>query len=66
LDIELEMACIIGKKGKDLKASEARPYIFGYTIFNDWTARAIQKVEMEIPLSHTKERILPMRLVLAS
>jgi fumarylacetoacetate (FAA) hydrolase len=64
LDIELEMACIIGKKGKDLKASEARPYIFGYTIFNDWTARAIQKVEMEIPLGHTKERILPMLLSL--
>ncbi|MFY7828611.1 MAG: fumarylacetoacetate hydrolase family protein [Flectobacillus sp.] len=54
LDIELEMACIIGKKGKNIKASEARPYIFGYTIFNDWTARAIQKVEMEIPLGPHK------------
>jgi 2-keto-4-pentenoate hydratase/2-oxohepta-3-ene-1,7-dioic acid hydratase in catechol pathway len=54
LDIELEMACIIGKKGKDIKASEARPYIFGYTVFNDWTARAIQKVEMEAPLGPHK------------
>jgi 2-keto-4-pentenoate hydratase/2-oxohepta-3-ene-1,7-dioic acid hydratase in catechol pathway len=54
LDIELEIACIIGKKGKDIKASEAKPYIFGYTIFNDWTARAIQKVEMEIPLGPHK------------
>jgi 2-keto-4-pentenoate hydratase/2-oxohepta-3-ene-1,7-dioic acid hydratase in catechol pathway len=43
------MACIIGKKGKDIKAADARPYIFGYTVFNDWTARAIQKVEMGGP-----------------
>lgn len=49
LDIELEMACIIGKKGKDISADEAQPYIFGYTVFNDWTARAIQKVEMGGP-----------------
>ncbi len=54
MDIELEIACIIGKKGKDIKAEEATPYIFGYTIFNDWTARAIQKVEMQIPLGPHK------------
>lgn len=54
LDIELEMACIIGKRGSDIKAEEARPYIFGYTVFNDWTARAIQKVEMEVPLGPHK------------
>ncbi len=54
LDIELELAVIIGKKGKDISASNAEDYIFGYTIFNDWTARAIQKVEMEIPLGPHK------------
>jgi 2-keto-4-pentenoate hydratase/2-oxohepta-3-ene-1,7-dioic acid hydratase in catechol pathway len=54
LDIELELACIIGKKGKDIKADDATPYIFGYTVFNDWTARAIQKREMEIPLGPHK------------
>jgi 2-keto-4-pentenoate hydratase/2-oxohepta-3-ene-1,7-dioic acid hydratase in catechol pathway len=54
LDIELEIACIIGKKGKDIKAENAKPYIFGYTIFNDWTARAIQKREMELPLGPHK------------
>lgn len=54
LDIELELACIIGKKGKDIKMEEAEDYIFGYTIFNDWTARAIQKREMEIPLGPHK------------
>ncbi|CAN5712224.1 fumarylacetoacetate hydrolase family protein [soil metagenome] len=54
LDVELEIAVIIGKKGKDIKASEACNYIFGYTIFNDWTARFIQKREMEIPLGPHK------------
>jgi len=54
LDIELELAVIIGKKGKDIKAEAADDYIFGYTVFNDWTARAIQRQEMEIPLGPHK------------
>lgn len=54
LDIELEMAMIIGKKGKNISVAEADDYIFGYTIFNDWTARAIQKREMEVPLGPHK------------
>ncbi len=54
LDIELEIACIIGKKGSDIKKEDAKNYIFGYTIFNDWTARATQKVEMTIPLGPHK------------
>jgi 2-keto-4-pentenoate hydratase/2-oxohepta-3-ene-1,7-dioic acid hydratase in catechol pathway len=54
LDIELEMAVIVGKKGKNIKASKADDYIFGYTVFNDWTARAIQKREMEVPLGPHK------------
>jgi 2-keto-4-pentenoate hydratase/2-oxohepta-3-ene-1,7-dioic acid hydratase in catechol pathway len=49
LDIELELGVIIGKKGKDIKAENADDHIFGYTVFNDWTARAIQKVEMGGP-----------------
>lgn len=49
LDIELEIAVVIGKKGKDIKAENAEEYIFGYTVFNDWSARALQKVEMSGP-----------------
>jgi len=49
LDLELELAVIIGKKGADIKAEDADDHIFGYTVFNDWTARAIQKVEMGGP-----------------
>jgi 2-keto-4-pentenoate hydratase/2-oxohepta-3-ene-1,7-dioic acid hydratase in catechol pathway len=54
LDIELEMACIIGKEGKDINPENADDYIFGYTVFNDWTARAIQRREMEVPLGPHK------------
>ena len=54
LDIELEIAVIMGKKSSDIKAQDANEFIFGYTIFNDWTARAIQKREMEVPLGPHK------------
>ncbi len=54
LDLETEIAVIIGKKGSDINAQNANEYIFGYTIFNDWTARAIQKQEMTVPLGPHK------------
>ncbi len=54
MDLELEIAVIVGKKGKDIKAENANDYIFGYTVFNDWTARFIQKREMEVPLGPHK------------
>jgi 2-keto-4-pentenoate hydratase/2-oxohepta-3-ene-1,7-dioic acid hydratase in catechol pathway len=54
MDLELELAVIMGKKGKDIPAENADDYIFGYTVFNDWTARAIQKVEMTVPLGPQK------------
>ena len=38
-DYELEWAAVIGKQGRDIKRDEARDYIFGYTIFNDFSAR---------------------------
>jgi len=41
LDYELEMACIIGKEGKDIPIDEAPDYIAGYCILNDWSARDI-------------------------
>ena len=42
LDYELELAAIIGRRGKDIAAADAREHIFGYTIFNDFSARDIQ------------------------
>lgn len=43
LDYEVELAVIIGKKGKDLKEEEVMDHIFGYTILNDISARDLQK-----------------------
>ncbi|MDC0148098.1 fumarylacetoacetate hydrolase family protein [Alphaproteobacteria bacterium] len=45
MDFELEMACIIGKKGKDITKSNANDHIFGYTIYNDFSARDAQMLE---------------------
>jgi len=47
LDYELELAVVIGKSGKSFTAEEAMSYVAGYTIFNDITARDIQRREME-------------------
>ncbi|MFQ3263383.1 MAG: 2-keto-4-pentenoate hydratase/2-oxohepta-3-ene-1,7-dioic acid hydratase in catechol pathway [Porticoccaceae bacterium] len=45
MDFELEMACIIGKKGKDISKGNAQDHIFGYTIYNDFSARDAQMLE---------------------
>lgn len=54
VDYELEIACIIGKSGKNIKKEEAGDYIFGYTILNDFSARDIQADEMSIGLGPAK------------
>jgi 2-keto-4-pentenoate hydratase/2-oxohepta-3-ene-1,7-dioic acid hydratase in catechol pathway len=47
LDYELELAVVIRKAGKHFGPEEAEDYIGGYVIFNDITARDIQRREME-------------------
>lgn len=42
LDYEAELAIIIGKDAKNVSAKDAKDYIFGYTIFNDFSARDLQ------------------------
>jgi len=46
LDFELEFGCYIGRPGKDIPKERARSHIFGYTIFNDFSARDEQAREM--------------------
>ncbi len=46
LDYELELAVVIKKSGKHFTAEEASDFIGGYVIFNDITARDIQREEM--------------------
>ena len=54
LDFELEIAAIIGKKGQNISVEDADDYIFGYTIMNDLSARALQKEEMKLSLGPAK------------
>ncbi len=54
LDYELEVAAIIGKRGKNISVSDADDYIMGYTIMNDFSARHLQKEEMKLSLGPAK------------
>jgi 2-keto-4-pentenoate hydratase/2-oxohepta-3-ene-1,7-dioic acid hydratase in catechol pathway len=54
LDYELEFAAWIGTGGTDLSAEEAESHIFGYSIFNDVTARDAQFKEMQGTLGPAK------------
>ena len=46
MDYELELACVIGSGGRDIQSTDAGEHIFGFTIFNDASARDAQMVEM--------------------
>lgn len=48
VDYEVELAIIIGKKGRYIKKEDAYNYIFGYTILNDITARDIQEKDFSL------------------
>jgi fumarylacetoacetate (FAA) hydrolase len=54
LDFELEAAIVIGKKGRNIRASEADAYIAGYMIMNDLSARTLQMEEMQLNLGPAK------------
>jgi 2-keto-4-pentenoate hydratase/2-oxohepta-3-ene-1,7-dioic acid hydratase in catechol pathway len=54
LDLELEVAAVIGRPGRNLTPGEAEAHIAGYTIFNDWSARDLQMAEMRLGLGICK------------
>ena len=54
LDYELEFGIVLGKRGKNIKRENAREYVFGYLIFNDFSARDQQMREMQSQLGPTK------------
>lgn len=56
MDFELEFACYIGRKAKDVPREKARDYIVGYTIFNDMSARDAQALEMPGMLGPAKSK----------
>lgn len=54
LDYELEIAAVVGRKGRDVPREEAMDYIAGYMVFNDWSARDVQMEEMQAMLGPAK------------
>jgi fumarylacetoacetate (FAA) hydrolase len=54
LDYELEVAVVIGREGRDLDPHSALDIIAGYTVFNDFSARDLQRREMRQGLGPAK------------
>ncbi len=57
LDYELELACVIGRRVRDLPDDDrALECVAGFTIMNDWSARDLQRVEMAVGLGPSKSK----------
>jgi 2-keto-4-pentenoate hydratase/2-oxohepta-3-ene-1,7-dioic acid hydratase in catechol pathway len=56
LDHELELGAVIGRRCKDVPAGEAADCIFGYTIWNDVSARDVQARELPIGMGPGKTK----------
>lgn len=54
VDYELEIGLVTGRRGKNIKVEDAGAYIFGYMIFNDFSARDAQYTEMAGSLGPAK------------
>lgn len=56
LDHELELAIVIGKQGKDISRERALEHVFGYTIWNDMSARDVQTRELPVGMGPAKAK----------
>jgi 2-keto-4-pentenoate hydratase/2-oxohepta-3-ene-1,7-dioic acid hydratase in catechol pathway len=54
MDYELELGYVVGRRGGNLRPEQTRDYLFGITLFNDFSARDLQAVEMPIQMGPTK------------
>ena len=56
LDHELELAVVIGAAGRDIPAERALEHLFGYTIWNDVSARDTQRRELPVGMGPGKAK----------
>jgi 2-keto-4-pentenoate hydratase/2-oxohepta-3-ene-1,7-dioic acid hydratase in catechol pathway len=56
LDYELELAAVIGHRGKDIPRDRALEHVFGYTIWNDVSARDVGAQEFPIGMGPAKAK----------
>jgi 2-keto-4-pentenoate hydratase/2-oxohepta-3-ene-1,7-dioic acid hydratase in catechol pathway len=56
LDQELELACVIGRPGRDIRAEDAGAHVFGWTLWNDLSARDTQARELPLGMGPGKAK----------
>jgi 2-keto-4-pentenoate hydratase/2-oxohepta-3-ene-1,7-dioic acid hydratase in catechol pathway len=56
MDFELELACVVGRKGRDIAPATALDHVFGFTIFNDFSARDVQTEERPLNMGPMKSK----------
>lgn len=54
MDFEFEFAAVIGRGGANIAAADAMDHIYGYMLYNDFSAREIQQREMSVGLGPAK------------
>jgi 2-keto-4-pentenoate hydratase/2-oxohepta-3-ene-1,7-dioic acid hydratase in catechol pathway len=54
LDYELEVACVLGAGGSDLRLADADRVVAGFTVMNDWSARDVWRREVQQNLGPAK------------
>ena len=60
VDYEVELAVVIGRKGKRIPEEEAMNYVFGYMVFNDLSARDIQFGDKQWTRGKSLDKFAPM------
>jgi 2-keto-4-pentenoate hydratase/2-oxohepta-3-ene-1,7-dioic acid hydratase in catechol pathway len=60
VDYEAELAVVIGRGGRSIKAADAMSHVFGYTIVNDVTARDLQQIHKQWFLGKSVDTFCPM------
>lgn len=53
-DLEVELAVVIGKEGRNVRPEDAMEHVAGFMIFVDWSSRDLQRDEMQLHLGPTK------------
>lgn len=66
LDYEVELAVIIGKDAKNVRAEDAYDYVFGYTVMNDVSARNLQTRHKQWYLGKSLDGFTPMGPVIVT
>ena len=66
IDYEAELAVIIGKQGRDIPVSRAMAHVWGYTAFNDVTARDLQRRHRQWLIGKSLDTFGPMGPCLVS